>query len=430
MLTSVKIFIEKLIREETLLRFFNIKIPKTTEELLIMSNKLGFDLQSIGNEQIISTETLQILYATFIYKARYGIFDYPEVENLLFGILLIRFIYLIFTKNLYTAVCITGICAFAGYLWYGHWMDITTAYKEIFKTTTYFRQLGVAADINLEFTRVTLNEVSKGPDIQLSNFYKLPYFIIYKGIIRVNGVYEYRIDPISMLIAKMDNPPQFVINIYYRVYNEYIPQALAFLRTIWGQFKGLATYTIVTRIGKRYCPYFVRWHWTILYMVGMLEALLINSTARAYEYMNYNLASQLYKDQLADQLNLYNPNILLAIEGGMIGLQLIAACHLAFTSICLLHAVCGQYFYIIFATENTELHVGPRPKNSIYSCGYTSWQDEKEKSYNRLLPKLWYGWFGRGTDKWSIIKFFQNQINNLLKFIYKLLKRVMRILRS
>ena len=430
MLISLKTFIEKLIREETLLRFFNIKIPKTTEELLNMSNQLGINLQNIGGEQIISTETLQILSATFIYKARYGIFGYSEVENLLFGILLIRFIYLTFTKNLYTAVCITGICAFTSYLWYNHWVDITVSYKDIFKTTAYFRQLGIAADINQEFARITLNEASKGPNIQFSDFYKLPYFILYKGILRIDGVYEYRIDPISMLIAKIDNPPQIIINTYYRVYNEYIPQGLKFLRLIWVQFKGLATYTLITRIGKRYCPYFVRWHWTILYMVGMLEGLLINIVYRSYEYMNYTLISQLYKDQLGVQLNLYNSNVLLLLEGGMIGLQLIAACHLVFTSLCLLHAVCGQYFYIIFATENTELHVGPRPKNSIYSCGYTSWQDEKEKSYNRLLPKVWYGWLGRGTDKWSIITFLQNQINNLLKFIYKLLKRITRILKS
>jgi hypothetical protein len=31
----------------------------------------------------------------------------------------------------------------------------------------------------------------------------------------------------------------------------------------------------------------------------------------------------------------------------------------------------------------------------------TAWQDpeEKEKNLNRLFPKLWYGWFGRGTNK-------------------------------
>jgi len=49
--------------------------------------------------------------------------------------------------------------------------------------------------------------------------------------------------------------------------------------------------------------------------------------------------------------------------------------------------------------ENTELHIGPRPKNSIYSGGNTAWQDEKEKNTNRFLPKFWYGWFGSGTTE-------------------------------
>jgi hypothetical protein len=31
------------------------------------------------------------------------------------------------------------------------------------------------------------------------------------------------------------------------------------------------------------------------------------------------------------------------------------------------HAIWGQYFYFPFFVENTELHVGPRPKTSIYS---------------------------------------------------------------
>jgi hypothetical protein len=43
-----------------------------------------------------------------------------------------------------------------------------------------------------------------------------------------------------------------------------------------------------------------------------------------------------------------------------------------------IHAIWGQYFYIPFFVENTELHIGPRPKNSIYSGGQ-AWQDPEEK---------------------------------------------------
>jgi hypothetical protein len=54
--------------------------------------------------------------------------------------------------------------------------------------------------------------------------------------------------------------------------------------------------------------------------------------------------------------------------------------------------------------ENTELHIGPRPKNSIYSGGQTAWQDpEEKKNLNRLFPKLWYGWIGKGTkNNWQL----------------------------
>jgi hypothetical protein len=94
--------------------------------------------------------------------------------------------------------------------------------------------------------------------------------------------------------------------------------------------------------------------------------------------------------------------------------------HMSFVLFGLFHALCGQYFYIPLLTENTELHIGPRSKDSIYSGGYTAWQDADEKSKYRILPKLWYGWFGRGTQNdWEII-------NRIQKFIKKLLKKFIK----
>jgi hypothetical protein len=70
--------------------------------------------------------------------------------------------------------------------------------------------------------------------------------------------------------------------------------------------------------------------------------------------------------------------------------------HIGFIIFGLFHAIWGQYFYFPFFVENTELHIGPRPKNSIYSGGQTAWQDpkEKEKSLNRLITKtlVWMVW--------------------------------------
>ena len=72
--------------------------------------------------------------------------------------------------------------------------------------------------------------------------------------------------------------------------------------------------------------------------------------------------------------------------------------------------------------ENTELHIGPRPKNSIYSGGNTSWQEaeEKDKNLNRAFPKLWYGWFGRGTqNNWQITSQLKRFINKIIKKLKK-----------
>jgi hypothetical protein len=99
----------------------------------------------------------------------------------------------------------------------------------------------------------------------------------------------------------------------------------------------------------------------------------------------------------------------------MLIISLCCITHIGFIIFGLFHAIWGQYFYVPFFVENTELHIGPRPTNSIYSGGQTAWQDpeEKEKNLNRLLPKLWYGWFGRGTKK---------SMELILKIIKKFLK--------
>ena len=85
----------------------------------------------------------------------------------------------------------------------------------------------------------------------------------------------------------------------------------------------------------------------------------------------------------------------------------------------MLHAVCGQYFYFPFIVENTEIHIGKRPSNSIYSGGQTAWQDEKQANIYRKFPKLWYGWFGSGNK--------ENWITGPLKeFLLSLFRRLFK----
>ena len=126
----------------------------------------------------------------------------------------------------------------------------------------------------------------------------------------------------------------------------------------------------------------------------MIEQIFIYFIYRVYYFQTFVLIPQtkVYP-------NYVDPSLILQINilNGIIACVVLT--HIGFIIFGLFHAIWGQYFYVPFFVENTELHIGPRPTTSIYSGGQTSWQDpkEKEKNLNRLFPKLWYGWFGRGT---------------------------------
>merc|ERR1711862_276371 len=120
-----------------------------------------------------------------------------------------------------------------------------------------------------------------------------------------------------------------------------------------------------------------------------------------------------------------DPNILFQFSILNIVLAVCITLHLGLLLFALLHAICGQSFYFPFFVENTELHIGPRPKNSIYSGGKTAWQDleEKENNLTRIFPKLWYGWFGAGTkNRWN----FGQSLSILIIKSFKKFKRRFR----
>ena len=96
------------------------------------------------------------------------------------------------------------------------------------------------------------------------------------------------------------------------------------------------------------------------------------------------------------------------------------AAHLGSILFGLFHAVCGQYFYFPFLVENTELHIGPRPKNSIYSGGQTAWQDKKQQNLTNQFSQIWYGWFGTGANDHNIFDSIKNYLSNQIKKIMKL----------
>lgn len=354
-------------------------------------------------------ETLKLILKEMFQRVHDGL-TLADIENILFFILFIRFIILAIRYNLKTSFLITCIGLFAGYLWYRHLIDLISMYRSILIKLPYLYKLGIdAVQLRTMNKQVVLTNLKLGNNVHWYNPGQLIYYAFTNGILALNqetGL-RYYIDPISMVISKLTGEIQTdVLPIYYKFYNKIIPQFFETISKFWSQLSGIAAYAVITRIGKRYCPYLVRWHWTFLLIIGFIEQILVYFVYRVSYFQANVLIPQTQLLNYTDQNTVLQVNILNSLIAFVVFL------HLGLIFFGLFHAIWGQYFYFPFIVENTELHIGSRPKNSIYSGGNTAWQDEKEKNVQRFIPKFWYGWFGKGTknNKNILILFF-----NLLK---------------
>lgn len=365
----------------------------------------------------IPIETLKLIIKETLQQFQDGL-TLADIENILFFILFIRFIILTIRYNLKTSFVITSIGLFAGYLWYRHLIDLISMYRSILIKLPYLYKLGIdAVQLQTMNKQVVLTELKLGENVHWYNPGQLIYYGFTNGIRTLNqetGL-SYYIDPISMFISNLNEvTKRDLLPIYYKVYNKIIPNFFEAISKFWNQLSGIAAYAVITRIGKRYCPYLVRWHWTFLLIIGFMEQVLIYFVYRVAYFQTNILIPQTQSLTSTAQTLILQVNILNSL------IALIISIHLGLIFLGLFHAIWGQYFYFPFIVENTELHVGPRPKNSIYSGGNTAWQDEKEKNMQRLLPKFWYGWFGKGTStNKNILLLFFHSLKRKMKEIWK-----------
>jgi Uncharacterised protein family len=395
------------IDQETLLNWFGIKNQNNS-----------------SSTSDISLETVKIITQSLWQKVQAGL-TLTDIENIIFFLLCIRFLVLTFRYNLKTSFYITCISICAGFLWYRHLIDILAMYRQILLKINYFRNLG----LNMKTLQLSGRALSKtdlkvsSDDVHWYNPTKLLYYAIKNGICRTDPEtnLQYYIDPISMIISNLDESIKIkILPMYYKVYNNIIPRFLQTLSQFWNELSSLAAYSLITRVGKRYCPYLIRWHWTLLLIIGFLESILMHFIFRV---MYFKLATLTGKVAINAAQNYVDPNLALQINIATYLVTFGVLLHVVFLFLGLFHAICGQYFYFPFLVENTELHIGPRPKNSIYSGGYTSWQDEKEANTQRRVPKLWYGWFGSGgNETWGVKPFKYFLIKNFKKLIKKFRK--------
>nr|QUS63642.1 hypothetical chloroplast RF90 [Haslea silbo]QUS63845.1 hypothetical chloroplast RF90 [Haslea silbo] len=406
------------IDQETVLSWFGVEDPQARDIQQSLINGYDFNLSSIESSTDISLDTFRLIVEGLWNKIQDGL-TLADIENVLFFIIFVRFIILIIRYNLKTSFYITCIGLFAGYLWYRHLIDLISMYRSVLLKLPFLNKLGMdAVQLRSMHRQTTLTDLKSGDNIHWYNPGQMIYYAFTKGMLNVDSEtgLRYYIDPISMVISKIQDPTHSnIVSIYYKLYNKIIPKIYDICSKFWSQLSGVAAYAVITRIGKRYCPYLVRWHWTFLLIIGMIEQIFIYFIYRVYYFQTFVLIPQtkVYG-------NYVDPNLILQVNilNGIIAC--IVLTHIGFILFGLFHAIWGQYFYVPFFVENTELHIGPRPKNSIYSGGNTAWQDseEKEKNLNRVFPKLWYGWFGNGSgNNWNLQnKLFTIIVNTFKKF--------------
>ena len=403
------------IDQETVLNWFGIE---TSNFQTVFSEENGNILTTaIEPSSTISIETLKLIVTGLWQQVQDGL-TLADIENILFFILFIRFIILAIRYNLKTSFYITCIGLFAGYLWYRHLIDLISMYRSVLIKLPYLHKLGIdAVQLRAMNRQLVLTDLKLGDNVHWYNPGQLIYYAFTNGITKLNqetGL-RYYIDPVSMAISNLKESDKVnVIPLYYKIYNKIVPQFFEAISKFWTQLSGIAAYAVITRIGKRYCPYLVRWHWTFLLIIGFIEQILVYFVYRVSYFQTNILIPQTQVSNYIDQNIILQVNVLNGLIAFVISL------HLGLIFFGLFHAIWGQYFYFPFIVENTELHIGPRPKNSIYSGGNTAWQDEKEKNVQRFLPKFWYGWFGSGTNQ---NKSLLNPVVNLIKSIIKKIRK-------
>jgi len=412
------------IDQETVLNWFGIKDLPKQEFQQTLNDGYDFNVANFEPSTEVSLTTFKLIIEGLWDKIQDGL-TLADIENVLFFILFIRFVILAIRYNLKTSFYITCIGLFAGYLWYRHLIDLISMYRSVLLKLPFLHKLGMdAVQLRSMHRQMVLTDLKLGENVHWYNPGQVFYYSFTKGIINIDSEtgLRYYIDPISMVISKFSEPLKSnILPLYYKVYNKIIPKIYDVCSKFWNQLSGVAAYAVITRIGKRYCPYLVRWHWTFLLIIGMVEQIFIYFIYRVYYFQTFVLIPQ---TKIAETY--IDPNLLLQINilNGIIACVVLS--HIGLILFGLFHAIWGQYFYVPFFVENTELHIGPRPLDSLYSGGQTSWQNpkEKEKNLKRLLPKLWYGWFGRGTkDRWSVMIPIMRFFNKVLRQLKKQFKR-------
>ena len=371
----------------------------------------GLNLEKADKYTILLGQTVD-----YLRSIELGL-SFQNIQLLMFIITLIRFFIYASNYNVKTGFYIACISLFAATIWYIHLIYILREYNSLTLTNffsgklwiTYAAKIDARTDVNIFYKSIILLSRLFG------NINKLYTMNFDKKEIEM---VSFRIDPFSMIFSIMpESIKQYSDKIYYTISDRIGPSIFIFLAENVFISKMSFLYLLIVRYGKRYCPYLIRWHWTYVMMYTIITPIFIRIP---------------YRLEIFSQLVLLPENRLREFFLAKFIILIMMTGHLLLIILPLLHALLGQYFFIPYLTRNVELHVGLRPKDSIYSGGYTAWQEFslflKEIGEEKVdLPfRIWWGWFGRGvesvtpnspkTNRRNIFKKLRKFIKNFFKF--------------
>ena len=164
-----------------------------------------------------------------------------------------------------------------------------------------------------------------------------------------------------------------------------MPVIFKFVRLYRKPMQSLLFYTLVLRLGKKYVPYPLQWH-------GMMYTMYTQGMAN-FIFTRYANSMKFLRDVLIPQARIGEIELLEIIQATFL-IAFIYGIMLA-----MLHALFSQYYYFPFIAQNIDAHIGKRPKDSILSGGYTSWQDEQKLFIpSKADYKVWFGFLGKGKS--------------------------------
>lgn len=419
-LGNFKEFIEYLFRSSNeLLGIHTRKISSDNLAQLILSfDKFRDNIVKFKSTELFPVDSLRVILNQYWMEIKMQGFGIKQIDQVIVFITLSRTLILSIRYNIRTSLIITAISTIAGYIWYTTFLSTIFRYEQLLFENSLTIRLGLDST---QIRRLFQGKMEQSNyQIRITN----PVGIFLYSIGMGSSYEGYRIDPGSMIMANIlkysDKIPSFICynleSTYYFIYRKLLPTITRTTLNTFDSFKSYILYTMITRAGKRYCPYLIRWHWTFIMILRFSDNFLYCLVHRITYYSFNTLYPQVLERQ---NFNLSCEDLLFEMRLLNYMRFAIILSQLAILLYGMLHALCGQYFYTPFFTRTVELNIGDRNKLDIYSGGKTAWQDDDFVGKGFQI-KFWYGWFGRGTDNPNDIlpkigRFTKSLLKKLLK---------------